>query len=77
MIAGVGIRALDPLDLGVLDPTGLLMPCFSVILNNYCKIRLFAGVFNFNREEIEKFRLRMASFRLLAQLCLSEDVKLE
>ena len=47
VIAGVG--------LGTLDTYGLPLLYFLVILDNYCKIRLFAGVFILNREEIEQF----------------------
>ena len=52
MMAGVGLRALDPSDLGVLDPSGLLVLCFLGILGNYCKIRLFAGVFILTKRKL-------------------------
>ena len=52
MMTRVGLWSLDPSDLSVLDLTGLLVLYFLVILDNYYKIRLFAGVFISNKDEI-------------------------
>ena len=53
---GVGLGALDPSDLSVLDLTSLLVLCFLVILDNYCKIRLFSRVFLYQTEiKFEQF----------------------
>ena len=68
MMDGVGLGALDPSYLGVLDPTSLLVLCFLGILGNYCKIRLFAGIFILTKRKLSNLGLRIASVGLFSQL---------